>query len=138
MVKGQKNWHISEHLGTLQKKAMRIIAWYSPANITHFIALIEIKCKFGKVNYLKTPKRFRRSAPKMWRIRRKYHFQRPPKYTYLGAFGVNIKFSKKNNTWGGNFCSKDFPLFFGGKFGFVRVRGTIPGDFLLKRIDFGF
>ena len=48
-------------------------------------------------NYLKTPKIFRRSAPKICRIRRKSHFQRPQKYTYLGAFGVKlkIKFLKK-------------------------------------------
>ena len=82
---------------------MHIIA-YSPANITHFIALIGIKCKFDKVapmkHYLKTPKIFRRSAPKIYRIRRKSHFQRPQKYTYLGAFGVKlkIKFSKKKKT----------------------------------------
>jgi len=97
------------HFGAFRdpiKKAMYIIAWYSRANITHFIALIGIKCKFGKVapmkHYLKTPKIFRRSAPKIYRIRRKFHFRRPQKYTYLGAFGVKlkIKFSKKkkNNT----------------------------------------
>ena len=67
-------------------------------------SVIGIKCKFGKVvpmkNYLKTPKSFRRSALEMCRIRRKSHFQRPPKYTYLGAFGVKlkIKFSKKKKT----------------------------------------
>jgi len=63
--------------------------------------------KFVKVapmkNYLKTPNIFRRSAPKICRIRRKSDFQRPQKYTYLGAFGVKlkIKFSKKikNNTF---------------------------------------
>ena len=37
---------------------------------------------------------------KIYRIRRKSHFQRPQKYTYLGAFGVKlkIKFSKKKKT----------------------------------------
>ena len=106
MIKGQKTAYFGAFRDPI-KKAMHIITWYSPANITYFIALIGIKCKFDKVapmkNYLKPPKISRRSAPQMCRIRRKTYFQRPPKYTYLGAFGVKlkIKFSKKKNNRGG-------------------------------------
>ena len=90
MIKGQKTAYFGAFRDPIKKSHVHNCLYFR-ANI----ALIGIKCKFGKVapmkHYLKTTKLFRRSAPKICRIRRKSNFQRPQKYTYLGAFGVKLK-----------------------------------------------